>query len=186
MIDCVNQFTTAIVPYLPEPEAQRQRFATVFAATNWLSMGVQFFLTSFVMRRFGMATALLILPCSLALASTGFLLLPTLLMGSLLNPADNAFSYSINQSSKEALYVPTTVEEKYQAKAFIDMFVQRFAKAIGVGVSVFVGSQVTGIDAVRMLSLLVLPIVGLWSFAALYAGRQFGALEQGEAKSHVD
>ena len=52
-----------------------------------------------------------------------------------LNTADNGFSYSINQSAKEALYVPTTREEKYKAKAFIDMFVQRFAKALAVGLS---------------------------------------------------
>ena len=49
-----------------------------------------------------------------------------------LNTADNAFSYSINQSAKEALYVPTTEDEKYKAKAFIDMFVQRAAKAVAV------------------------------------------------------
>ena len=60
-----------------------------------------------------------------AAGSLAFLALPTLWLGSLLNTADNAFSYSINQSAKEALYVPTTEDEKYKAKAFIDMFVQR-------------------------------------------------------------
>ena len=58
-------------------------------------------------------------------ASGLFLLMPILWMGSLLNTADNGFSYSINQSAKESLYVPTSTEEKYKAKAFIDMFVQR-------------------------------------------------------------
>ena len=92
-------------------------------------------LTSFVMTRFGIGVALLVLPFTVALGSSAFLLFPVLWVGSLLNTADNGFSYSINQSAKEALYVPTTQAEKYRAKAFIDMFVQRFAKAIAVAIS---------------------------------------------------
>jgi AAA family ATP:ADP antiporter len=171
------QFTSAIVSFSADDAARSQNFATVYATTTWLSMFVQLFLTSFVMRRFGLATALLVLPCAIALASTGFLLVPTLVLGGLLSVADNGFSYSINQSSKEALYVPTTPEEKYQAKAFIDMFVQRFAKALGVGLSLLVGSWFHGPEGVRTLSFFLLPVLGLWGFAALNAGRRFKDLE---------
>jgi len=45
-------------------------------------------------------------------------------VGSFLDTADNGFSYSINQSAKEVLYVPTSSDEKYKAEAFIDMFIQ--------------------------------------------------------------
>ena len=51
------------------------------------------------------------------------------------NTADSGFSYGINQSAKEALCVPTSKDEKYKAKAFIDMFVQRLAKVLAIGVS---------------------------------------------------
>ena len=172
------QFTNAIISFSADDAARNQNFATVYATTNWLSMFVQLFLTSFIMRRFGLATALMVLPCTIALASLGFLLVPTLVMGGLLSVADNGFSYSINQSSKEALYVPTTVEEKYQAKAFIDMFVQRFAKACGVGLNLVVANLVHGVPGIRALTLLVLPVVGLWAFFALRAGRGFNELEK--------
>ena len=43
-----------------------------------------------------------------------------LLLWAALNVAQQSTSYSINQSAKEALYVPTSRDEKYKAKAFID------------------------------------------------------------------
>src|SRR5678816_4189973 len=107
------QFTTSIVEFSPTDAERNQSFATVYATTNWLSMFVQLFLTSFVMRRFGMRTALLVLPCSIALSTLCFVARPSLWLGGALSVSDNAFSYSINQSAKEALYVPTSVAEKY-------------------------------------------------------------------------
>jgi len=99
--------------------------------------------------------------------------MPVLWMGSLLNTADNAFSYSINQSAKEALYVPTSAEEKYKAKAFIDMFVQRVAKAIAVFVSLAITSMFDTFSSIRWLSVFTIVVLGLWMFAARYAGRHF-------------
>ncbi|MFT5443717.1 MAG: AAA family ATP:ADP antiporter [Myxococcota bacterium] len=171
------QFTQAIIEFSSDASERKQNFATVYATTNWLSMFVQLFLTSFVMRRFGLATALLVLPCTIALASVSFLLVPSLIVGGLLSVSDNGFSYSINQSSKEALYVPTTVEEKYFAKAFIDMFVQRFAKAIGVGLNLVVAANFKGVSGIQTLTYFVVPMLAIWAFASLNAGRQFKALE---------
>ena len=171
------QFTTAIVEFAGSDAARDRAFATVYATTNWLSMFVQLFLTSFVMRRFGLRTALLVLPCSIAISSLAFASRPSLILGGTLSVADNAFSYSMNQSAKEALYVPTTVTEKYQAKAFIDMFVQRFAKALGVGIGLIASTWFGGPDGVRKLSFFVLPALALWALAAAHAGRRFAELE---------
>ncbi len=97
--------------------------------------------------------------------------------GSLLNTADNGFSYSLNQSSKEALYVPTSADEKYKAKAFIDMFVQRFAKALAVGVSLAITITFDDFASVRWLGAFTAPVIVLWIFAARYAGRHFREIE---------
>jgi AAA family ATP:ADP antiporter len=104
---------------------------------------------------------------------------PVLLVGSFLNTADNGFSYSINQSAKEALYVPTTRDEKYKAKAFIDMFVQRFAKALAVGVSLGITTVFTDFSSVRWLSFFVLAIMSVWVIAIRYAGNKFDRLAEG-------
>lgn len=169
------QFSSTVAHYL-EGDAIGQQFSLVFAITNVASMIVQLFLTSFVMTRFGVGVALLVLPLAALTGSVGFMALPILWMGSALNTIDNAFSYSINQSAKEALYVPTTKDEKYKAKAFIDMFVQRFAKAVAVGVSLLITTVFADFSSIRWLSLFTVAVVALWIVAARYAGRHFSEI----------
>ncbi len=169
------QFTSTILHYLDGPDISRQ-FATVYAITNLVAMFVQLFVTGLVMTKLGVKTALLILPFAILLGSVGFLILPVLWMGSFLNTIDNSFSYSINQSAKEALYVPTSRDEKYKAKAFIDMFVQRFAKALAVGVSLLITMIFADFSSKRWLSLFTGVVVILWVIAARYAGRKFNEI----------
>ncbi|MCB2198127.1 hypothetical protein KQI63_01910 [bacterium] len=169
------QFKATIVHYLSGADLGTH-LSTVYTITNWISMFVQFFLTSFIMTRFGLTAALAVLPVAVLLASAGFAAFPVLLMGSFLNTADNGFSYSINQSAKETLYVPTSREEKYKAKAFIDMFVQRFAKAIAVGISLLITMLFNDFSSLRYLSLVTVVIIVIWFVAVRYAGRRFSDL----------
>jgi len=166
------QFTSTVAHFL-DGDAIAAHLARVFAFTNVLSMAVQLFCTSLVMRTFGVGVALLVLPVAAGTGSLAFLGFPSLWTGSALNTADNAFSYSINQSAKEALYVPTTAAEKYQAKAFIDMFVQRFAKTLAVVISLGFGAWMSSFGAVRWLSLVTAGAIVVWVATARYAGRRF-------------
>jgi len=169
------QFTATIEHYVAR-ENIGQHFSTVYTITNFVAMFVQLFLTSFIMTRFGLKTALLVLPIMVLLGSTGFVVLPVLLMGSFLNTADNGFSYSVNQSAKETLYVPASIDEKYKAKAFIDMFVQRFAKALAVGVSLIITTIFSDFSSIRWLSIFTILVTVVWIFAARYAGRKFNEM----------
>lgn len=169
------QFTSTIAHYLDGPAIGAQ-FSTVFAITNVVSMCVQLFLTSVIMTRLGVGVALLILPLTILTGSAGFMAFPALWVGSLLNTADNGFSYSINQSAKEALYVPTSPDEKYKAKAFIDMFVQRFAKALAVVVSLGITAIFKDFSSLRWLSLFVFLIIVVWIVAVRYAGKHFQSM----------
>ena len=155
------QFTYTVAHFLDGP-AIGQHFALVFTITNWVSLLVQLFLTGFVMSRFGIGIALLVLPVTIAMGSSAFLVFPVLWAGSLLNTADNGFSYSINQSAKEALYVPTSAAVKYRAKAFIDMFIQRLAKALAVVISLGITFVFQDFSSLRYLSLITLALLVVW------------------------
>lgn len=165
------QFTSSVEHYVVD--STREHFSRVFTITNIVSMIVQLFLTSLVMTKFGVGIALLVLPIAALSGSSAFLLAPGLITGSILNTADNAFSYSINQSAKESLYVPTTRDEKYKAKAFIDMFVQRFAKSVAVGLSLLLTTKFSDFSAIPWLSGLSILILIVWMAAARYAGKRF-------------
>jgi AAA family ATP:ADP antiporter len=166
------QFTSTISHYL-DGDAISEHFALVYAFTNIVALIVQLFVTSFVLTRYGVGVALLFLPVAALLGSIGFLAMPVLLVGSLLNTTDNSFQYSINQSAREVLYTPTRRVEKYQAKAFIDMFVVRFAKAVAVGVSLVVTLVFAGFEHVRWLSLLTIGLLAVWIAVARFMGQSF-------------
>jgi AAA family ATP:ADP antiporter len=166
------QFTSTVTHYR-EGDAIGGHLSRVFAVTNMVSLLVQVFLTGAVMSRLGVGVALLVLPGAALAASAAFLVRPTLWVGSALNTADNGFSYSINQSAKEALYVPTSRAERYQAKAFIDMFVQRGAKTIGIAASLGMSQWFAEFASIRWLSLVSMTVILAWVVAARAAGRGF-------------
>ena len=166
------QFKSAMSHFLDGPEIGVQ-FANVAAISNWVSLFVQLFLTSFVMTRFGVGRALLVLPATALLGSVGFLITPLLATGTALYISDNGFNNSINQSAKEVLYTPTGRKEKYQAKAFIYMFVIRFSKALGVGINLAITMIFTGFESVRWLSLISAMILVAWIRIVHFAGREF-------------
>lgn len=151
-------------------------FGLVGQITGVGSIFVQLFLTAFVMRAFGLQVALSFLPVAILAGSAGFFILPSLAFAAAMSVSDNALNYSINQSAKEALYTPTDPDAKYKAKAFIDGFMQRFAKVISVFVNLVFVNLVVG--RVRFLSLVVVAVVLGWFFLVRYAGRRFREMEE--------
>jgi ATP:ADP antiporter, AAA family len=150
-------------------------FGYVGTAQNLVALLVQLFLTGFVIRHWGLKTALLILPLTILLGSVGFLVVPSLAGAMFLAVSDNGLNYSLNQQAKETLYVPTEPEERLRAKAFIDLFVQRFAKAVAVGLNLIVVAG-NGLDATRWLSLIVVSLAVLWILVVNFTGKEFERL----------
>lgn len=136
-----------------------------------LSVVVQIFLVSFIMRRLGLVVALLVLPLAIIGSSAAFFAVSTLYVGSLLHISDNGLNYSIQQTSRESLYVVTTPDEKYKARAFTNMFVQRLGK--GLSILAVMGLGTLGVQ-IKYLSLLTIPVAVGMVLCSVYAGRQFG------------
>jgi len=126
-----------------------------------------------------MGVALAFLPAAVMVSSIGFFVVPSLLAAASMSVSDNAFNYSINQSAREALYVPTSKNAKYKAKAFIDMFVQRLAKVASVALNL--GFSIAIVSGVRWLSIVTLVMVIAWLFLVRYVSRGFRRAERAEA-----
>lgn len=170
------QFTSSVL-HSVAPENYKTYFASVYAFSNFVALLVQIFLTGWVIKRWGIAVALCVLPISVLLGSAGYLLFPILLFGSLLNTFDYAFAYSIQQTAKELLYVPISRQEKYEAKAFIDIFWLRLGKGLAVLMVYWVSLGFAG-DAVRWLSFLLVMVMLGWIALGLLAGRYHKRLEE--------
>jgi AAA family ATP:ADP antiporter len=154
-------------------DLERDRFfALIGQITNVTAIAVQLVVTSWALQRLGVRGALLFLPAAILMGSVGFLAFATLAFAVVMSAADNGLNYSINQSAKEALYVPVTRIEKYKAKAFIDMFVQRTAKLVAIGVNLLFAALV-GLAGVRWLSLATLGLLVGWVAIVLRLSREF-------------
>ncbi|MBI5193824.1 MAG: hypothetical protein HZA08_10345 [Nitrospirae bacterium] len=172
------QFTNTVLHFVSGDQL-KAHFASVYSFTNFISLILQVFITRMVMVRYGVDKALFFLPVTATLGEAAFILLPGLLAGSLLNTMDNAFSYSINQSAKEVLYVPVEREEKYKAKALIDIFILRGAKAIAVALSLVLALVFAGFESVRWLSIIVVGLLIVWLLVIRYIGQRYRKMERG-------
>ncbi len=174
------QFTSSVAQRLDGPAIDRH-FASVFAVTNAVALALQLVATPLALTRLGVGPALLALPGAALVAEGTFALAPGLWTGSALSVADNAFNYSIQQSAREALYVPTQPEEKYRAKAVIDVFVQRLAKTVAIGLGLALTVTAGSAAGLRWLAVPVVAVLVAWLACARYAGRRFREIS-GEAR----
>lgn len=166
------------VELLEGVEATQSFMTNVYFYANVLSVVMQIFLVSVILRRFGATVALLIMPVAIAISSLGFLAVPTMYMASLLVISDNGLNYSLQQTTRESLYVVTSPEEKYKARAFTNMFVQRAAK--GVSIVGSLGLIALKVDS-RYFSLITITAMAVMIACSVYAGRRFERLAAAEA-----
>ncbi len=161
-------------------------FSGFYLAMNLIALLVQVLLTSLVIRRLGMTAALMVLPVTLLFLSVGFFFFPVFLLVEFLYLTDNSLNYSLNQTSREMLFVPAGREDKYRALAFIDMFVLRTAKATAgflllslAGIASLFGSEgffSASSASLRWYMLLTVPLGLVWIAVAVYLGRRFARL----------
>lgn len=120
----------------------------------WVSLVgllLQAFVASRLLKYGGFATLLLALPVISLLSYTTMALIPVLAIIKLMKIAENATDYSINNTAKQVLWLPTTREMKYQAKGAIDTLFVR----VGDGFS-----AVTAFVGVNLLQLGLTPLFG--------------------------
>lgn len=115
--------------------------------------------------------ALAIPPIAMALATVGLTALPVVWVAIVLSAADRGLNYSLQQVTKETLYVPLSDAQKYKAKAFIDMFVDRAAKGLSA-IALMVAIAVEGVSIPISLAI-ALVALGVWTLCALLLGRAY-------------
>ena len=95
------------------------------ANVNLLGLLMQMFLVSRIFKYFGVRTALFILP-AIAMLSYGVMaFLPLLSIVRLAKTLENSTDYSVQNTTRQALFLPTSREAKYKAKQAIDAFFVR-------------------------------------------------------------
>ncbi len=129
----------------PESLAARQQFVggvygQLYSYVNLLGFLLQLLVVSRVFKYLGVGRALFIHP---VVALAGYLLvLRTPSVGTMawLKVFDNSIDYSLGNTAKQALWLPTTREAKYKAKQAVDSFFMRTGDVLQAGI-VFAGER---------------------------------------------
>ena len=134
---------------------------------------VQVGLTSRIHRSLGLAFALIILPLSLGTTATIILLNGALWAPAIARVLDTSLRYTVDKTTREVLFLPLPPDLKYRAKPFVDVTMDRFAKALGaLLLLVLIKPWGLNLDWQR-LSYASLIVTGLWIFTALRARREY-------------
>ena len=106
-------------------------FGSITFYIGIFSLLFQMLVTNRILKRFGVAWAILMLPAGLLISFLALAAHPNLWAAALLQLVDGGFSYSIHRSGMELLYLPIPPQTRNAVKGFIDMFVDRAGRAVG-------------------------------------------------------
>jgi len=133
-------------------------YGSYFFWVNIASVILQAFVVSRIVKRFGMAGALFALPM-LAFGAYGMAAIGAgLAMVRVVKTAENATDYSVMNTAKQMLWLPTTREQKFKAKQAIDTFFVRFGDLLSAAV-VFVGTHHFSLSASGFAAVNVVVVV---------------------------
>jgi len=157
--------------------AARQEFigatySSLFSTVNLAGFLLQMFVVSRVFKKLGVGKSLFIHP---AIAMVGYVVMafvPSLGAMRWLKIADNSIDYSLGNTTKQALWLPTSREAKYKAKQAVDSFFVRMGDVVQAGL-VWVGERLA--LAVPAFAAVNLALVGLWFGVVVLLNRQLRA-----------
>jgi AAA family ATP:ADP antiporter len=141
----VEQSQALYVGSGPDVVAARERFvgqtySQLYSMVNLVGFLLQMFVVSRLFKWLGVGRSLLVHPM---VALVGYLLMlraPSLQLMNVLKIADNSIDYSLSNTTRQALWLPTSREAKYKAKQAVDSFVVRSGDVAQAGI-VFVGER---------------------------------------------
>jgi ATP:ADP antiporter, AAA family len=111
-----------------------ETYSSYFSYVNFFGFMLQMFVVSRVFRFLGVGRALFIHPI---VAMSGYLMMlraPSFEAIRWLKIADNSIDYSLGNTTKQALWLPTTREAKYKAKQAVDSFCMRAGDVLQAGI----------------------------------------------------
>lgn len=152
-------------------------FASIDLAVNALTLLLQVFLTSRLIKWFGLAVVLAIIPFMLAIGFTLLSIAPVLSVLLVVQIVRRAGNYAVMRPAREMLYVVLSREEKYKAKNVIDTVVYRAGDAVSAWVYAAMRSLGLGLSSIAFIAV---PLALLWAWIAFVLGRQQTKIAENE------
>lgn len=149
-------------------------YGSLFFWTNLAALVLQALFVSRMVKQGGLGLTLTVLPVVSLLAYSVMALFPILAVVGSMKVAENATAYSVNNTAREILWLPTTSEMRYAAKPIIDTIVVRLGDGLAA-LTIFVGLHVLRLGLPELYGL-NLAVVAVWLLASFVILREHGRL----------
>jgi len=151
-----------------DPNRRTAIFARIDLAVSLLTIGVQFFATGKLIKRFGAGPAAAFLPFVFCAGFLALALTPMLWVVIAFQAVQRAANFAISNPAREVLFTVLDREEKYKAKYVIDNVVFRGGDAASGWL--YNALRGAGLDP-GTVSLATVPVAAAWLALALLLGR---------------
>ena len=150
-----------------DTNTRTEAFARIDLYTQTATLVLQAFLTSHLIKRFGIAFTLALLPITVAFGFIGLAVVGSL--GALIafEASFRAVQRGIMRPARETLFTTLPRAERYKAKAFIDTFVYRGGDAIGSQTEGLLSRLGMGLAG---LAWFAVPLAIIWMSLGLWLG----------------
>lgn len=128
---------------------------------NGISFLFQFLGGFLLIHFFGLKKSHLLVPLLLIINAIMIFFYPSFIMATIAFVSIKSFDYSFFGIIREMLYIPLKKDEKYRAKAIIDVFAYRSSKAIASLFLIFI-QNLTGLNIVLLISIISMLIYFIW------------------------
>ncbi|MEO8139470.1 MAG: MFS transporter [Gemmatimonadota bacterium] len=146
-------------------------YSEFFFAVNLLGLALQLFVVSRLFKYFGVRVAVLVLPVIALVGYSLLAFLPVLAVVRWVKTAENATDYSLQNTVRNVLFLPTTREQKYKAKQAIDSFFVRAGDVLSA-LLIFVGTTRLGLGPTGFARV-NLVLACIWVVLAILVGRGY-------------
>lgn len=161
-----------------DTDTRTQAFARIDLYTQAATFVLQACLTSHLIKRFGIAFTLALLPLTVAFGFIGLAILGSLAALIAFDASFRAVQRGIMRPARETLFTTVPRADRYKAKAFIDTFVYRGGDALGSQTEGLLGRLGMGLAG---LAWFAVPLAVLWMSLGLWLG--YAQSKRSEPKS---
>ena len=173
----VSSAAQSAVSGISDPEAAKaaekvfigEFYGDFFFYVNLCGLVLQLFVVSRIVKYLGIRVAIMALPM---IALGGYFLIaftPLLSLIKVAKTAENSTDYSLNNTARQMLFLPTTREQKYKAKVAIDSFFVRAGDVLSAGL-IYAGLHWLSFT-ITQFAIVNLVLVVMWLALAFLVGR---------------
>lgn len=176
--DFVKEHFSAIAAASAQPDGAKDLITAYMGKFFFWMVMIQLFIQIAVVgrlfRTIGVAAALLI-PAAFSLIGYGLVgFVPVLSIIRMVRMGEQSIEYSLTNTLRQALFLPTARTQTYEGKTTIETFFWRFGDLLQAGM-VFVGTSMLGMGA-PAFALLNMGLAAFWLAVAFVIGKEYRRL----------